>query len=155
FPLILPPLRERARDIMPLARWLLARHLDAGRPEPQLATAAEAKLLSHRWPGTVRELDNLMQRALILADGGDIGPEHVQFELPDTPPSALPAPLPAADAARGGLSADLRSVEEQRIVDALRVGNGSRKHAAEVLGISPRTLRYKIARLREAGVALP
>jgi two-component system response regulator FlrC len=155
FPLILPPLRERARDIMPLARWLLARHLDAGRPEPQLATAAEAKLLSHRWPGNVRELDNLMQRALILADGGDIGPEHVQFELPDTPPSALPAPLPAADAARGGLSADLRSVEEQRIVDALRVGNGSRKHAAEVLGISPRTLRYKIARLREAGVALP
>jgi two-component system response regulator FlrC len=151
FPLILPPLRDRSRDIVPLARWLLTRHLEPGRAVPRLDARAEAALLAHDWPGNVRELDNLMQRALILADGGDLGAEHLHFETLE--PSAAAGMAP--DSQRGGLSDDLRSVEEQRIVDALRDGNGSRKHAAEVLGISPRTLRYKIARMREAGVALP
>jgi two-component system response regulator FlrC len=152
FPLILPPLRERRRDIVPLARWLLTRHLEPGQAVPRLDARAETELLAHDWPGNVRELDNLMQRALILADGGDIGAEHIHFELLE---GARPAAPEEDEQVRGGLSDDLRTVEEQRIVDALREGNGSRKHAAEVLGISPRTLRYKIARLRDAGVALP
>jgi two-component system response regulator FlrC len=151
FPLILPPLRDRSRDIVPLAYWLLTRHLAPGQAVPRLDVRAEAQLLAHDWPGNVRELDNLMQRALILADGGDIGAEHLHFETLDPAAGASAEP----ESQRGGLSDDLRSVEEQRIVDALRDGHGSRKHAAEVLGISPRTLRYKIARLREAGVTLP
>jgi two-component system response regulator FlrC len=154
FPLTLPPLRDRPRDILPLARFLLARHQVEG-GAPLLRAGAEAKLLAHTWPGNVRELDNLMQRALILSNGAEIDAEHIHFELLDAVEAMAPAPRAAADPGRGRLESDLRSVEEQRILDALRAGNGSRKHAAEVLGISPRTLRYKIARLRDAGVAVP
>ena len=155
FPLTMPPLRERVRDILPLARTLLARHRRGGSPVPRLNAAVEAKLLAHGWPGNVRELDNLMQRALILCDGGDVGAEHIHFELVDgMSPVEPPEPM-RPGAVVGRLGADLRSVEEQRILDALREGKGSRKLAAEVLGISPRTLRYKIARLKESGVAVP
>ncbi len=155
FPLVLPPLRERPRDILPLARFLLGRRQRDGRPATRLAVAAEARLLGYPWPGNVRELDNVLQRASILSDGGEIGPEHLCFEAADPGRPVAPALGVASGAGRGRLEADLRSVEEQRILDALRAGRGSRKQAAEALGISARTLRYKIARLREAGVAVP
>ncbi len=152
FPLLLPPLRERTRDILPLARFLLQRQATMqGLELPQLSQAAEQRLLSHRWPGNVRELDNVMQRALILSGGGQIGPADLSFEVEPEPA----AQVAMASSAPRGLSEDLRSVEEQMILDALREGNGSRKCAAERLGISQRTLRYKIARLRDAGVAIP
>jgi two-component system response regulator FlrC len=93
-----------------------------------------------------------MQRALILSDGAEIDAEHLHFEAVDGVEVMAPAPVAEG---RSRLESDLRSVEEQRILDALRDGKGSRKHAAEVLGISPRTLRYKLARLRDAGVAVP
>ena len=151
FPLLLPPLRERSRDVLPLAGYLLNRLCNVqGIPEPSLSQAAQQKLLNHPWPGNVRELDNLMQRALILCDGSAIGPDELCFEMEhDLQRSGMQEP------AKGRLSEDLRSVEEQMILDALEEGNGSRKNAAERLGISQRTLRYKIARLRDAGVAIP
>ena len=155
FPLVLPPLRARPRDILPLARHLLHRRAEYGFQPASLTPAAEAKLLGHVWPGNVRELDNVMQRASILCEGTVIEPEHLHLEEVD---SGLLADLEALDndSNNGGrLSDDLRSVEEQRILDALRDGNGSRKQAAEALGISPRTLRYKIARLKQAGVQVP
>ncbi len=151
FPLFLPPLRERKRDILPLARYLLHRQCVAqGLNEPRLSTVAEQRLLSHQWPGNVRELDNVIQRALILTSGGEIRPDELCFEIE-------PRPVSQGDdeIARGRLNDDLRSVEEQMILDALRESKGSRKHVAERLGISQRTLRYKIARLRDAGVAIP
>lgn len=157
FPLTLPPLRERPRDILPLARHLMIRHLKGGEVLPSFAPEAQVRLLEHSWPGNVRELDNLMQRALILCDGERIEQDDIHFEALDAPVSAATAgsePETEFDG-RGRLNSDLRNVEEQMILDALRHGNGSRKYAAEVLGISPRTLRYKLQRLREAGVAIP
>ncbi|HEC16225.1 MAG TPA: sigma-54-dependent Fis family transcriptional regulator [Sedimenticola sp.] len=150
FPLTLPPLRERQRDILPLASFLAQRHLRPGETPPELSPTAQQRLLSHGWPGNVRELENIIQRALILRSGNEILPGDLCFEI-----EAGGAGLPGPAAAGGGLMDDLKSVEEQMILDALKSGNGSRKDAAERLGISQRTLRYKIARLREAGVAIP
>ncbi len=162
FPLTLPALRERPRDIVPLARFLLGRHVRAGEVMPEILPEAEAKLASHTWPGNVRELDNLMQRALILCDGQSVTARDIHFESPSQMPGhaaatpSIPAPMATEDndQAKGRLSDDLRTVEEQMIIDALRNG-GNRKEAASLLGISPRTLRYKLQKLREAGVALP
>ncbi|MGD2118269.1 MAG: sigma-54 dependent transcriptional regulator [Chromatiales bacterium] len=169
FPLTLPPLRERSRDILPLTQYLIQRHLRGGEAIPQLSHAAEQKMLTYAWPGNVRELDNVVQRALILKNGDVIDVDDLCFENEDVPLQAVAAnhavvmpvdsnPLAdeQADAGNGGnLSSDLKSVEERMIIDALNSGNGSRKIAAEILGISPRTLRYKIARLRDAGIAIP
>jgi len=151
FPLLLPPLRERSRDVLPMARFLLSRLCALqGIPQPRLSRDSEQRLLNHPWPGNVRELDNLMQRALILCDGSEIGPGELCFEMEhDLQRTGAP------EQAKGRLNEDLRSVEEQMILDALEEGNGSRKNAAERLGISQRTLRYKLARLRDAGVAIP
>jgi two-component system, response regulator FlrC len=147
FPLTLAPLRERPRDILPLAQALLQRRAPPGEPVPVLSPEAAERLLEQRWPGNVRELDNVMQRALVLRRGQGIQAADLCFEEPR-------AVAVAAEAAVG-LSADLRSVEGERILAALHRVNGSRASAAELLGISPRTLRYKLARLREAGAAIP
>jgi two-component system response regulator FlrC len=158
FPLILPALRERPRDVLPLARFLLRRHLRSGEALPVFEPEAEARLLAHRWPGNVRELDNLVQRALILCDGARIRIDDIHFEHLDGAPPAANGPAavtPAVDPSPNRLNSDLRNVEEQMILDALRQGNGSRKQAAERLGISPRTLRHKLQKLRESGVAIP
>jgi two-component system response regulator FlrC len=151
FPLHIKPLRERPRDILPLAKFLISRLCKAnGSAEPKLSTVAEQRILSHGWPGNIRELENVLQRALILSDGREIGPDELSFEMESEPQSG------SSEGAGGGrLNEDLRSVEEQMILDALRAGNGNRKSVAEQLGISQRTLRYKIARLRDAGVAIP
>ena len=160
FPLTLPALRERPRDILPLARHLVERHLRGGETLPPIEPEAEARLLAHAWPGNVRELDNLMQRALILCDGQRIRAVDVHFEALDGAAARVSGPtgeLAASDDANSKkcLTDDLRNVEEQMILDALRNGRGSRKQAAEILGISPRTLRHKLQKLREAGVCVP
>ncbi len=154
FPLYLKPLRERERDILPLARFLirrLSRQHDGS--ELRLSAVAEQRLLSHGWPGNVRELENVIQRALILREGDEIGPDALSFELENGKEAS--GPQNAGADSKGRLNEDLRSVEDEMILKALRDGNGSRKNAAERLGISQRTLRYKIARLRESGVAIP
>jgi len=150
FPLYLEPLRNRTQDILPLARLFLQRHCaKQGIAEKTLSSTAEQRLHGHSWPGNARELDNVIQRALILCDTPEIGPDDLSFEIE---PERKPV---VNESASGQLSEDLRSVEEQMILDALRDGAGSRKNAAARLGISQRTLRYKIARLRDAGVAIP
>jgi two-component system response regulator FlrC len=151
FPLHLPPLRERRADILPLARRVLAHGARAqGRAVPEFSAAAEQRLLSHAWPGNVRELDNLIQRALILQAGAVIDGPDLQIEgMPGA--AAVPVAAPHAPA----LGEDLRSREQQLILDTLRSVRGNRRSAAARLGISERTLRYKLARLREAGVELP
>ncbi|QYZ64832.1 MAG: Fis family transcriptional regulator [Gammaproteobacteria bacterium (ex Lamellibrachia satsuma)] len=153
FPLTLPPLRERKRDIIPLARHLISQHLLPGQSVPPFSEVAQVQLLSHDWAGNVRELENLIQRALILYNGEQIEAEDLAFESADD--IEAPSVSPAAETSAGRLPEDLRSVEEQMIMDALHEGDGSRKQAAERLGISQRTLRYKIARMRNAGMAIP
>ena len=155
FPLHIPPLRERRGDILPLARHLLQRAAGDSRPVPELSPRAGEKLLAHTWPGNVRELDNVMQRALILCQGEAIEPADIVIE-PATGGITGPSPRTTAPVAVAeGLGEDLRSRERRLILEALAEGGGSRKYAAEKLGLSPRTLRYKLARMREEGIEIP
>ncbi len=160
FPLAIPPLRQRREDILPLARALLARHAAQFglSPTPQLTPAAEQALLAHDWPGNVRELDNVMQRAAILCADGRIGPDDLQLQAGIGAVSRR-EPAPAAAVAprlgSGGLGDELAQNERQLIAEALASSGGSKSRAAERLGISPRTLRHKLQKLREAGLGLP
>ncbi|AUZ58161.1 Flagellar regulatory protein FleQ [Pseudomonas sp. XWY-1] len=151
FPLAWRPLRERPGDILQLAERLLARHVTKMKHAPvRLSPAARACLQAYAWPGNVRELDNALQRALILQQGGVI--EAADFCLAGAIPLSAgtePSLEVAADA--GGLGDDMRRHEYQMIIDTLRAERGRRKEAAERLGISPRTLRYKLAQMRDAG----
>jgi len=176
FPLALAPLRLRRDDVLPLAMQLLAGRCRAGDKIPALSAEAAHLLLTYPWPGNVRELDNLLQRALILVNGPVIRPEHIQFELANdgaltgAPVATLNVAAPgtannlaaernspaASNAgAAGSLASSLGQAERDLILEALRSGQGSRREAAERLGISARTLRYKLARLREAGIDVP
>lgn len=149
FPLVVAPLKERREDILPIAMRLLTARCAPGVRIPALSADAAHMLLTYSWPGNVRELDNVMQRALILCTGAVIEPEHIRFES-DVPSSTGQHSAPDSPA----LADSLQSTERELILEALRLGNGNRRFAAEKLGISPRTLRYKLARLREAGVAV-
>ena len=174
FPLAWRPLRERTGDILPLAERLLAKHVKKMKHAlVRLSAPAQACLIAHPWPGNVRELDNAIQRALILQQGGLIQPQDLclgtqigQAISPQVLPPllvALPASAVPAFAERvlvdssmaassGALGEDLRRREFQLIVDTLRAERGRRKEAADRLGISPRTLRYKLAQMRDAGM---
>jgi two-component system response regulator FlrC len=153
FPLATAPLRERRDDILPLAMRLLAAHSRPGHSIPALASDAAQPLLTYRWPGNVRELENVMQRALVLCDGPMIRECHIVFEpAPAVPVREESAPAAQPRGAAGVLADSLALAEQKILVQALR-SNESRERIAERLGISPRTLRYKLARLRRAGVA--
>jgi two-component system response regulator FlrC len=149
FPLVIAPLRARRDDVLPLAMQLLSARCRPGSSIPALSADAAHLLLTYAWPGNVRELDNLVQRALILVNGPVIQPQHVHFEL------ANDAPAQARHAVQTTLASSLDERERDLILGALRAGNGNRREAAESLGISARTLRYKLARLREAGIEVP
>ena len=156
FPLAWRPLRERTADILPLAERLLAKHVNKMKhAAARLSPEAQACLIAYPWPGNVRELDNAIQRALILQQGGLIQPQDFCLAGPVAcaPLPALAAPLPLVEAeSAGALGDDLRRREFQMIIDTLRTERGRRKEAAERLGISPRTLRYKLAQMRDAGM---
>jgi two-component system response regulator FlrC len=152
FPVHIPPLRDRPGDILPLAHVMLARH-SGGRPM-ELDREAELRLLSHPWRGNVRELENCMQRAAILTPGTQVTARDIYFE-DMIAAQGSPAQEAPAESSCNMLDGGLKDTEKQLIVNALKTVNGRRKDAAEILGISPRTLRYKLARLKEQGVALP
>jgi len=168
FPIKIPPLRERVGDILPLAAELLIKHGTAGRG-CSFDAAAIAKLQRYSWPGNVRELENVVQRALILQSNGRIGADDLIFEDEIAEMPTLQEQLPylaqpletvisdeqADTMALGSLGDGVRSAEEKIILQMLNDARGSRKTTAEKLGISPRTLRYKIARMKESGVMVP
>jgi len=175
FPLSTAPLRERRDDVLPLAMRLLTARCRAGERIPALSADAAQVLLTYPWPGNVRELDNVMQRALILANGPVIQPEHIHVEadasgcglwavgsgqkdelsasaadaLLSKPSSLATAHSPQPNSA---LADSMSAAERDLILDALKADDGNRQLAAKRLGISPRTLRYKLAKLRDAGV---
>ena len=177
FPLAISPLRQRRADVLPLAMQLLAARVRPGSTIPALSAEAAQQLLTYAWPGNVRELDNLLQRALILLNGSVIREQHIQFELATdgAPPApgirplrypgastpalttpAAPVPEPSADAPSTARLADSVDLAERNLLlTALRSSCGTRNQLAERLGISPRTLRYKLARLRAAGIEVP
>lgn len=153
FPIHIPALRERVADIIPIAGKLLNKH--AGYPETQLTLSASAqqKLLNYSWKGNVRELDNVMQRALIFKDSNEITAEFIHLESGDYKVVDVNQ-QEDTESQDSELMNGLKDREQQLILEALKAGNGSRKYAAERLGISPRTLRYKLARMRDSGIAV-
>jgi len=162
FPLAISPLRARRDDVLPLAMQLLSGRCRPGEQIPALGADAAHLLLTYPWPGNVRELDNLLQRALILVNGPVIHEEHIQFELanegsllPEAVTTVTIKTIVEETSSASSLARSLDETERDLILDALRCGQGTRREVAERLGISQRTLRYKLARLREAGVDVP
>ena len=156
FPIEMPPLRERRADIAPLAFAMLLRHVAKGDRVPWIGDAAIATLADYPWPGNVRELENVMRRALLLSQGeSEIGPEHIVFDMTaravDKPAEAQPA---AAAEGPAKLSKIVQISEARAIMEALDSVGGHRANAARALGISERTLRYRLASFREAGIAV-
>jgi len=158
FPLAIPSLRERPGDIIPLARHFLARHGERIGRQATLGEDAAELMLAHPWPGNARELDNAMQRALILANGGVITASTLKLCLGNAPrlapasPAAAPANIAApAPAEVVGNPANMKDLEREHILSTLRAVGGSRKKAVEKLGISERTLRYKLQQYRDEG----
>jgi len=159
------PLRARKDDIRPLAESLMRRHAQKqGRKGVVLSPAALQTLEDYPWPGNVRELDNVMQRALILQPGSRIEPLDLGLEfglgqppadqplfVPSAATNARPQETPEPSVSDGLLGDDLKKREFEVIVDTLRKVHGSRKDTAARLGISARTLRYKVARLKDDG----
>jgi two-component system response regulator HydG len=132
FPIEMPPLRERGSDVIKLARFFLARACKSmSRPALRLTPEAERVLVGYNWPGNVRELENTMERMAILCD--DV------VESSDLPITASGASRPVL----------FKDIERQAIEDALRANDGNRTKAAQQLGISLRTLQY---RLKEYGI---
>lgn len=165
FPLQLKPLRQRPGDIVPLARAMLERHnYIAG--AMRLDESAIAALLAHEWPGNVRELENVIQRAMVVAEGDTVSAHHLGLDasLPQDmgAPMVVTMAVSTADESQSLLSraepepeaslATRRVIQEaELILETLKV-SPTKTSAAARLGISERTLRYKLARMREHGL---
>ncbi len=148
FPITWRPLRERRDDIIPLALRMIAQKQKGA--AVSIDASAQHRLLQHDWPGNIRELDNVIQRALILCNGNVISAEDIFIPEDDMPGALDDIELDLEG--HSVLGEDLRKREFELILETLRTVNGSKKHTAEKLGISPRTLRYKLARMRESGI---
>ncbi|MDB5889159.1 MAG: fleR [Rhodocyclales bacterium] len=164
FPLAIPSLRERPADVLPLAAYFIERHGERIGKTARIADEAAAILAAWRWPGNVRELENTVQRAVIVASGDTITADDVRMCLPDSTgvssmlTGAESTSYEGASTTAAGLGkplnqapASMRDLERQHILDTLKAVGGSRKKAVEKLGISERTLRYKLQQYREEG----
>jgi two-component system, response regulator FlrC len=158
FPIKWLPLAQRKDDLVPIANHLLNRYcIETGREIPVLSASAINKLMHHNWPGNVRELDNVIQRALILSSAERIEAEHILVE--EFAVDSVAAHIQASESQNiednSGFKTEIREQENRIILDALESCHGKRKDVAEKLGISPRTLRYKLAKMREQGIQVP
>jgi DNA-binding NtrC family response regulator len=177
----LPPLRSRPGDIPVLAEHFAAKYAEAnGLPKPRLSEEALEILRAHHWRGNVRELENTMHRAVLLQQGAEIGPEAIQLiggrtgpagteaeaqhgPVPGTASGSAPGSAPGtrdAESSAGGSTAHLvgrtvAEVERELIIDTLNHCLGNRTHAANILGISIRTLRNKLKQYSEEGLIVP
>ncbi len=163
----LPPLRERPRDIELLADHFLRKYSDAnGVPPRPFAPATLRKLHEHGWPGNVRELENTIHRAVLLADGPEIGVEAILLtsKLHARTNGAEATGGSEAGAGNGEEAAEARgklvgrtvaAVERDLILETLDHCLGNRTHAAHILGISIRTLRNKLKQYGEQGIRVP
>ena len=178
FRINVPSLRERTDDILPLANFFLMKYGDK-RNELSVSPEALGKLLNYEWPGNVRELENVIQRAVVLSNGEAITAEHLFFDEPihqypaepsftnSMPMASQPNPnfnnsnsapefreFPSSEQLREGLQSAMDANEFRVISQTLKTAR-TRKEAASVLGISERTLRYKVAKMLERGIDIP
>jgi DNA-binding NtrC family response regulator len=161
-PLKLPPLRDRGDDVVLLARHFVASFCKGyGMETLAFSPEAEQWLKDYDWPGNVRELQNLMERAVLLAGSGPIQPAHFLFDPDSFEPEDLeqPEPQPVAPEEPGGEGAlavmPLHEMEKKLIIKSLDQTSGNRTRAAELLGISVRTLRNKLNEYRSQGEEIP
>lgn len=162
FPMKLPPLRERPKDIAAITERLLQRHCGTLRVEPMMSAQAMRMLIQYPWPGNIRELDNVIQRALVMMSGDTIQQQDILLDDEivkhedvvsesdsgiDDEPVAKNTVLEARFE-----TTDLKEREVHIILETLKANNGHRQKTAEALNISPRTLRYKLARFKEQGL---
>jgi DNA-binding NtrC family response regulator len=158
----LPALRERPKDILALARHFARKYAEAnGVPFRPLASETERLLLSHGWKGNVRELENTIHRAVLLSRGSEITIEAIRLpdgaKLPDGPVRMANDPVAiateaAATTTRALVGRTVSDVERDLILDTLDHCLGNRTHAANILGISIRTLRNKLREYTQAGL---
>lgn len=146
-----PPLRERPADVAPLAEHYARRFAEVnGLPFRPLLPAASARLAGHGWRGNVRELENTIHRAVLLAEGAAIGPEAIELASGAGASAAV-----AGQGIAGLVGRTMDDVERGLILETLTHTLGNRTHAATILGISIRALRNKLRDYSQAGVAVP
>ncbi len=159
----IPALRERPADILELADHFAKKYAEAnGMPRRGISAEARKQLLANRWPGNVRELENTIHRAVLLSSGGEIDTDAIR--APDGAPvsdqagvhdTAAHAAQAAEAVSRTLVGMTVAEVERDLILDTLDHCLGNRTHAANILGISIRTLRNKLKLYTEDGVAVP
>ena len=150
FPLHTRALAERRGDIAALTATMILRHAGNRAVVPVPTTGAMALLEGHDWPGNVRELENVVQRALLFAAGDRIEAAHIVFDAPTAPTLSITSDVAAFTAAET-LGRVVEISEFAAIRDTLRQCGGNRIETARRLGISERTLRYRLAKARERG----
>jgi len=164
-PLRLPALRERGEDVLELTRFFVDLYIREYKLAPTvLSEEAVTWIREHDWPGNVRELQNLMERAVLLANGRAVTPRHFLLDSGDWPlfeeqePAQVHSPAPAgradAQAIVTGSVIPLHEMERIMIMKGLEATFGNRTQAAELLGISVRTLRNKLNEYREMGILI-
>jgi DNA-binding NtrC family response regulator len=155
----LPPLRERPGDIAVLADYFVKKYAEAnGMGAKTLSPEAREMLLRHAWRGNVRELENTMHRAVLLSSGATIGRESIILSHDLLAEGEVPPVMPLAvspDAAGSMVGRTVADVERDLIIDTLQHCLGNRTHAANILGISIRTLRNKLKQYSDEGLPVP
>ena len=159
----LPALRERPKDIRALSHHFARKYAEANSvPYRPISSQTERALLGHIWKGNVRELENTIHRAVLLAQGPEIAPEAIRLpdgtqvgNAPALAPQVQSAVTTAAVATRGLVGRTVADVERDLILDTLDHCLGNRTHAANILGISIRTLRNKLREYSDAGMSVP
>ncbi len=158
----IPALRERPADIIELAQYFAKKYADAnGVPVRPLSAEARHALTVNRWPGNVRELENTLHRAVLLAIGDEIGveailtPEGTRLDQARTPAAVQHAAMAAEQVTRNLVGRTVAEVERDLILETLKHCLGNRTHAANILGISIRTLRNKLNEYAADGAPIP
>src|SRR5438132_1596524 len=157
----IPPLRERPADVLELAQHFARRYAAAnGVPARPLSAEARRQLTLSRWPGNVRELENTLHRAVLMATGDEIGPGAILspdgLRLDEAKPAAVAHAALAAEAVtRALVGRTVADVERDLILETLKHCLGNRTHAANILGISIRTLRNKLNEYADGGLPIP
>jgi two-component system, response regulator FlrC len=158
----IPPLRERPADVIELAQYFIKKYAAAnGVIARPLSHEARRTLTLNYWPGNVRELENTMHRAVLMASGEEIGPEAIltpdgtRIDQQKNAPAVAHAAFAAEQVSRGLVGHTVAEVERDLILQTLRHCLGNRTHAANVLGISIRTLRNKLNEYSAEGLPVP